>query len=76
MNDIRWNRIIIDDFLFNACLTDDEKTVLFDWANGKTPVSTAMNHNMSVSQVGKLRTQIRQKYDDVQPFTPLLPKRE
>ena len=76
MNDIRWNRIVLDDFLFNACLTDDEKTVLFDLANGKTPVSTAMNHNMSVSQVGKLRTQIRQKYDDVQPFTPLLPKRE
>lgn len=76
MNDIRWNRIILDDFLFNACLTEDEKIVLFDWANGKSTDSTAMRYNMSTRQVDKLRNRIRKKYDEVQPYTPLLPPRQ
>lgn len=75
MNDIRWNRIILDDFLFNAFLTEDEEAVVLDWASGKSTVCTAMTRNMSVAKVDKIRNQIRKKYDDVQPYTPLLPPR-
>lgn len=75
MNDIRWNRIVLDDFLFNTILTKDELDVLRDWARGETTTYTAMKRNMSVAKVDKLRNQIRQKYDDVQPFSPLLPER-
>lgn len=75
MNDIRWNRIILDDFLFNAFLTEDEEAVVLDWASGKSTACTAMTRNMSVAKVDKIRNQIRKKYDDVQPYTPLLPPR-
>lgn len=75
MNDIRWNEISIAEFRSLARLTGDEKSVLEDWANGESIVHTAMQRNMSESQVYKLRNQIRQKYDDVQPFSPLLPPR-
>lgn len=75
MNDIRWNEISIAEFRSLARLTGDEKSVLEDWANGESIVHTAMQRNMSESQVHKLRNQIRQKYDDVQPFSPLLPPR-
>ena len=76
MNDIRWNRIILDDFLFNAILSKDEHDVLMDWAAGETTTYTAMRFHMSVAKVDKLRQQIRKKYDDVQPFTPILPERK
>lgn len=76
MHDIRWNRIILDDFLFNAILTQDELDVLDDWAKGETTAYTAMSRNMSVAKVDKIRNQIRKKYDDVQPFSPLLPQRK
>ena len=75
MNDIPWNRIILSDFRSLACLTDEEKTVLQDWADGKSVVFTAMHRNLSTRQVERIRNQIRKKYDAVQPFTPLLPKR-
>lgn len=76
MNDIRWNRIILDDFIFNAILSRDELDVLHDWANGESTTYTATRRNMSVAKVDKLRQQIRQKYDDVQPFSPILPERK
>lgn len=76
MNDIRWNRIILNDFKFNALLTEDELAVLHDWAHGQSTTYTAMHRNMSPSRVDKIRNQIRQKYDDVQPYSPLLPPRE
>ena len=76
MNDIRWNRIILDDFIFNAILSRDELEVLRDWANGESTIYTATRRNMSVAKVDKLRQQIRQKYDDVQPFSPILPERK
>lgn len=47
-----------------------------DWAAGETTTCTAMRRNMSVAKVDKLRQQIRKKYDDVQPFTPILPERK
>jgi hypothetical protein len=58
-----------------ACLSDEEKAVLRDWAYGKSITETAMNHRMDNSKVKDIRKTLRQKYDDVQPYTPLLPKR-
>lgn len=72
MNDIRWNRIALEDFRFLTCLTEDEDRVLQDWADGKSIVQTSLSLNMSTRQVDKLRNQIRRKYDDVQVYTPLL----
>ena len=42
MTDIRWNKIMLREFESLACLTDDEKEVLQDWAHGKSVVSSAM----------------------------------
>lgn len=75
MNDIPWNKIVLAEFRSLACLTEDENTILQDWADGKSIVATSMSRNISTRQVDKLRHQIRQKYDAVQFYTPLLPKR-
>lgn len=76
MNDIPWNKIALAEFRSLACLSAEENTVLQDWADGKSVVNTSMTRNMSTRQVDKLRNQIRKKYDAVQIYTPLLPKRQ
>lgn len=75
MNDIPWNKIILTEFRALACLTPEEDTTLQDWADGKSIVGTSMSRNISTRQVDKLRHQIRQKYDAVQMYSPLLPMR-
>lgn len=76
MNDIKWSKISLAEFRSLACLSDEEDIVLQDWANGKSVVKTSMDRSMSTRQVDKLRNQIRKKYDAVQIYTPLLPKRQ
>jgi hypothetical protein len=75
MTDIRWNKIMLREFESLACLTDDEKEVLRDWAHGKSIVSSAMRLHMGETKVKDIRKVLRAKYDDVQPYSPLLPKR-
>lgn len=75
MKDIRWNKITLAEFRSLVFLNNDESEVLSDWANGESIVHTATHRNMSEAQVYKLRNQIRQKYDDVQPYSPLLEPR-
>lgn len=75
MNDIPWNKIIVDEFRYLARLTEDEDKILQDWEAGHSVTKSARLRNMSPRQVDRNRNQIRRKYDAVQPFTPLLPKR-
>lgn len=76
MNDILWNRIALKEFRSLACLSEDEDKVLQYWVEGKSVVATAMLCSYSPRQVDKLRNQIRKKYDAVQIYTPLLPRRQ
>lgn len=75
MNDISWNKIILDDFRYLSRLTEEEDLILRDWEAGHSVTKTAMDRNMSDRKVERIRNQIRRKYDAVQPYSPLLPKR-
>lgn len=75
MNDLLWDKGMIAEFSNLACLTDEEVTVLNDWAHGKSIVHTAMNHHMSDSKVNDIRHRLRVKYDRVQPRSESLPPR-
>ena len=75
MKDIQWNTIMLREFESLACLSDEEKNVLHDWAYGKTVVQTAMRCHMGETKVKDIRKQLRGKYDGVQIYTPLLPER-
>jgi hypothetical protein len=58
-----------------TCLSDEEKEVLHDWAHGKSVVHTAMRCHMGETKVKDIRKALREKYDAVQIYTPLLPAR-
>ena len=75
MKDIQWNAIMIREFRYLACLSDDESAVLHDWAHGKSIVATAMRCHMGETKVKDIRKTLREKYDAVQIYTPLLPAR-
>lgn len=75
MTDIRWNKIMLREFESLTCLTDDETEVLHDWAHGKSIVHSAMRLHMGETKVKDIRKVLRRKYDDVQPYSPLLPQR-
>ena len=75
MKDIQWNTIMLREFESRACLSDEEKIVLHDWAYGKTVVQTAMRCHMGETKVKDIRKTLREKYDGVQIHSPLLPKR-
>lgn len=59
----------------HACLTEEETIVLTDWAKGRSIANTAMMHHMSESKVSRLRNRLRQKYDGIQGYTDLPPRK-
>ena len=75
MKDIQWNKIMLREFESLTCLSDEEKEVLHDWAYGKSVVHTSMRCNMGETTVKDIRKTLREKYDAVQIYTPLLPAR-
>jgi hypothetical protein len=75
MKDIQWNTIMLREFESLACLSDEEKAVLRDWAYGKSIVHTAMRCHMGETKVKDIRKALREKYDAVQIYTLLLPAR-
>ena len=75
MNDIIWNKIILNEFIDLACLTETEEQILRTRIDGWSRVQQSMAFNLSVSTVDCIIRTIRQKYDMVQPFSDILPKR-
>ena len=75
MKDIQWNKIMLREFESLTCLSDEEKEVLHDWAHGKSVVHTAMRCHMGETKVKDIRKALREKYDGVQIYSPLLPER-
>ena len=75
MVDLLWNSKMLGAMQAHACLTEEETIVLIDWAKGKSIANTSMMHHMSTSKVDKIRRRLRDKYDGIQPYTGLPPRR-
>lgn len=75
MKDILWNKIILNEFIDLACLTETEEKVLRTMAAGWSRVKQSMELNLSVSAVDAVIHNLREKYDAVQPYSTILPVR-
>ena len=75
MVDLLWNSKMLGAMQAHACLTEEETIVLTDWAKGRSIANTAMMHHMSTSKVDKIRRRLRDKYDGIQSYTDLPPRR-
>jgi DNA-binding CsgD family transcriptional regulator len=76
MDDLLWNARLLGAMQASACLTEEESIVLNDWAHGRSIANTAMNHNMSTRKVDRIRKRIRLKYDNIQPYENLPPRKK
>lgn len=75
MNDIIWNKVIIDEFVELACLSETEEMILRTWAKGWSITKQSMEFHLSESSIKKIRHRIKIKYDNVQGYSNILPIR-
>lgn len=76
MKQVPWNRRIYDEFLKIAILTDFEKEVFRTRILcGMTITQQSYYLHCSKSSIDRAIRKIKEKYDEVQPFSDILPKR-
>ena len=75
MLDLLWNSRLLGAMQAHACLTEDETIVMHDWAKGKSIANTSMMHHMSERTVRRIRQRLRAKYDSIQCYTDLPPRK-
>jgi DNA-binding CsgD family transcriptional regulator len=76
MKDIRWNKILLEEFLSIATLTDMEEKILRSKLAGYTISQQADIFNMSISSINRALKSIDEKYDDAEQYSLILPARK
>ena len=71
MNDLLFNSRLLGAMSEHACLTEVEKNVLKDWADGKSVAETSYDRSISDSTVYRIRNRLRTKYDSIQGYADL-----
>lgn len=72
---VPWNKIILETFIEEACLTKEEEWVIRTRVAGWSRTKQALELNMSVSNIDKIIAMLKQKYDNASKYNPLLPPR-
>ena len=75
MNDLLWNTRLLGAMKEHAFLTEEEQIVQNDWVRGKSIANTSVMHHMSESTVNRIRRRLRQKYDSIQGYADLPPRK-
>lgn len=73
---ILWDAVMLADFRRIACLTEDEDKILTALGKGWSNAKMANKLNMSDRTVSRQLESIRDKYDAVCIYSPLLPPRK
>lgn len=72
---VPWNKLILEEFIREACLTKDEEMIIRTRVAGWSRVKQSMELNMSLATVDRLIKSLKKKYDNVQKYDPILPPR-
>lgn len=73
---VLWTKLIVEEFIDQACLSKDEEFVLRTRASGWSRTAQADYLNISMSTLDKMIGMLKKKYDQVQKYDPLLPPRK
>lgn len=76
MKQVPWNKIILETFIDLAVLTKDEEMVMRTRVAGWTVTKQALELGMSEATVHRIIKRLKEKYDNVQKYSPLLPPRK
>lgn len=73
---VPWNNIILDEFVKLAALTEDEEKIMRTRVRGWTITQQSIAFDMSPAAVNRIIKRLKIKYDNVQPYSQLLPPRK
>lgn len=73
---VPWNKIILETFISEGCLTKDEEIIVRTRVAGWSRVKQSHELGMSLSSVDRLIKSCKLKYDNVQKYNPILPPRK
>lgn len=73
---VMWSKIILEEFIKDAMLTKEEEEIIRTRVAGWTRVEQSMKLGMSIQKVDRIIKRLKVKYDNVQPYNPLLPPRK
>ena len=76
MKQILWTRKLVDTFIKEGMLTEEEKEVLLLRVKGYTISETSELMNISDSKVNRIIRRLKIKYDNLQGTIEELPKRK
>lgn len=72
---VPWDKTIVDEFIKQAMLSEDEIAVLETRVKGLTRVQQSIKLGVSVSTIDKIIKRLKIKYDNAQRHSEILPKR-
>lgn len=73
---VPWNKIILEEFIKEAMLTKEEEEIMRTRVAGWTRVEQSMKLGMSTQKVDRIIMRLKNKYDQVQQYNPILPPRK
>lgn len=73
---VAWTKLIVEEFIKEAMLSEDEEAIIRTRVKGYTILQQAEMLNMSPDNVSKIIARLKKKYDCVQKYDPLLPPRK
>lgn len=73
---VSWNKRIVDEFIKEAMLSEDEQLILTTRVAGLSRQQQAIKLNMSLQSVDRITRKLKDKYDKVAKYDNLLPKRK
>lgn len=71
-----WTKLILEEFIEQANLTKEEEMIIRTRAAGWTRTQQALEFDMSLSTIDRIISRLKVKYDEVQRFSLILPKRK
>lgn len=74
MDKIPWNRVILDEFVSLALLTEEEENIVRARAAGWSRVKMCHAFNMSLATVDRTIKTVKTKYEYAKNYSELLPE--
>ena len=73
---VPWNKIILEEFIELACLNNTEEMIMRTRVKGWSITEQSHKLHMSESSIKRIIARLKVKYDSVQEYSPILPKRK
>lgn len=74
MDKVPWNRVILDEFISLALLTDEEEQIVRARAAGWSRIKMCHTFNMSLATIDRIIKRIKIKYDSARKYSEILPE--